>query len=382
MSHCKSKTVYGWTLVGQLFLCAALSVTLGCREAGKKKGSEAASADKTGAAATKKETCDEYADKVCKEAGEQSPTCQNMKGAVGFMPPAACQAGLADLDFTKKKIAETRKKCTELMDKLCADLGPGDSCEMVRTQTARFTPQRCESLMQNYDKVLAQIKRQEEAKKPLTPEKQAMISQGPVPSFGPKDAKVTLVEFSDFQCPYCSRAGQAAKQIKEKYGDKIRFVFRQFPLSFHKQAHLASQAALAADAEGKFWPYHDLLFENQRQLDRPSLEKYAKQVGLNMAKFKKALDDTTYAKAVDADLELGKQVAVSGTPTMFLNGTRVPNPTDFAGISKLIDAALGGGGAAPSAAAATGTGAEAASAPAAPAPAAAKAPVAAAKAAE
>jgi len=344
VNHCKSSAVFGWTFVGQLLFCAALSVALGCQNAGKKKGTEAASADKSEAGATKKDTCTEYAEKVCKAAGEQTPTCKQMKGAVEFMPPAACQAGLADLDFTKKKIADTRKKCTELMDKLCADLGSkSEGCEMVRKQTARFTPQRCESLMKNYDKVLAQIKRQEEAKKPLTPEKQAMISKGPAPSFGPEGAKVTLVEFSDFQCPYCSRAGKASKQIKEKYEDRVRFVFRQFPLSFHKQAHLAAQASLAADAQGKFWPYHDLLFENQRKLDRPSLDKYAKQLGLNMAKFKKALDDKTYAKVVDTDMELGKEVAVSGTPTWFLNGKRVTNPTDFAGVSKMIDEALGSG---------------------------------------
>jgi protein-disulfide isomerase len=344
VSYRKSKTAFGWTFLGMVLLCAALSVTLGCRKAGK-KGTGAASSDKSGAEEGKKGVCEQYADKVCKEVGEQTPACQSLKGAVAYLPPSACQAGMSDIDFTRKQVAESRKKCTELMDKLCADLGPkSESCTMVRTQTQKFSPQRCESLMQNYDKVLAQIKMQEESKKPLTPEKQAAVSQGPAPSFGPEDAKITIVEFSDFQCPYCARAGKVTDQVKEKYEKQVRFIFRQFPLSFHQNSNLAAQASLAADAQGKFWKFHDLMFENQRQLDRPSLEKYAKQAGLNVKQFAKALDDKTFAPAVEKDQELGKLVAVTGTPTMFMNGERVPNPTDFADVSKRIDEALKAGG--------------------------------------
>jgi len=284
VSYCNSKTAFRWTVIGQVILCAALSVTLGCPKSKKKEGGGAESADKSGAAAGEKGVCEQYADRICKEAGEKTSTCQSAKGAVSFLPPSACQAGMADIEVSKKKIAEIRKACTQIMDKLCADLGPkSESCEMVRAQTQGLRPEQCEAALKDYDKVLARIKAQEEAKKPLTPEKQAALTKSPVPSFGPEDAKVTIIEFSDFQCPYCSRAGKVAKQIKEKYATQIRFVFRQFPLSFHKQAHLAAQASLAADAQGKFWEYHDLLFENQRQLDRASLEKYAKQVGLKLA---------------------------------------------------------------------------------------------------
>jgi protein-disulfide isomerase len=153
---------------------------------------------------------------------------------------------------------------------------------------------------------------------------------------------VTIVEFSDFQCPYCSRAASVASQIKSKYADKVRFVFRQFPLSFHQNAHIAAQASLAANAQGKFWELHDKMFENQQKLDRESLEASAKEIGLNLAEFKKALDDKTYESIVDAELKLGESVAVDGTPTMFLNGKRIANPTDFDAISKEIDTALAG----------------------------------------
>src|SRR4029078_9380855 len=130
--------------------------------------------------------------------------------------------------------------------------------------------------------------------------KVAEIAKSDAPAFGPDASPVTIVEFSDFQCPFCSRAASVVTQLKGKYGDKVHFVFRQFPLSFHKQAHLAAEASLAAHAQGKFWEYHDKLFADQTKLDRPALEATAKSVGLDVNAFKKALDANTFAPAVDA----------------------------------------------------------------------------------
>ncbi|MET0286302.1 MAG: thioredoxin domain-containing protein, partial [Polyangiales bacterium] len=157
-------------------------------------------------------------------------------------------------------------------------------------------------------------------------------------------SKVTIVEFSDFQCPFCSRAADATHKVKEKYGDKVRFVFRQFPLSFHKDAHTAAEASLAANAQGKFWEYHDKLFANQQKLDRASLDGYAKELGLNVEKFKKSLDSKEFGAAVDGELKMGEEVAVQGTPTMFLNGARIADPTNFDAISAQIEEALKKGG--------------------------------------
>jgi len=109
----------------------------------------------------------------------------------------------------------------------------------------------------------------------------------------------------------------------------------------HGDARLAAQAALAAHQQGKFWEYHDLLFKNQRSLERASLEEYAKQANLDVAQLKKGLDDPALKAAVDADVKLGEEVNVSGTPTVFINGKRVANPTEFEPVAKLIDAALG-----------------------------------------
>ena len=308
----------------------SLALLLGCNQ-GKKDGP------------VSKTACADYEKRICKESGDTSQTCTTIKAAIELLPPQACEKALANVDFSVKKLAEKRKKCDELTTKLCAELGPETAtCTMVKDKTKEFPPERCDMMMQHYAEVVADLKRQEEKNKPLTPEKQAKMVEGDAPAFGPKDAKVTIVEFSDFECPFCSRAAEATHKIKEKYGDKVRFVFRQFPLSFHSHAHLAAEASLAANAQGKFWEYHDKLFANQKGLERDKLEGYAKELGLDLAKFKKALDDKSHSAAVDAELKLGEEVAVDGTPTMFLNGARVANPTDFDALSKDIDKALGG----------------------------------------
>ncbi len=315
----------------------------GCkqRETGENATTAAQPSASGSAGAVPAGPCGKYVAAVCDAAGDKSPACRQVTGAAELLPPSACEAAMKDVAYTKTQIANARKKCDELVEKLCKDLGAEtESCKMVQKQAGNFPPERCSMMLERYDAVLGDLKRREDAKKPLPPEKQKLLAAADAPAFGPADAKVTLVEFSDFQCPYCSRAGATTKQIKEKYGDKVRFIFRQFPLSFHKEAHLASQAALAAHEQGKFWEYHDKLFENQRNLKREDLEKYAQQLGLDMAKFKKALDEGTYKDEVDADLKLGQEVSVSGTPTLFLNGERVSNATDFDGISKSIDEAL------------------------------------------
>ncbi len=176
----------------------------------------------------------------------------------------------------------------------------------------------------------------------LPADKIAKLSAGDPPAFGPEDATVTVVEFSDFECPYCSLAANAVNELKPKYGDRVRFVFRQFPLGFHKQAHLAAQASLAAKEQGKFWEFHDKLFANQKALAREDLEKYAEELGLDMDKFKAALDQGTFKQTVDDELELGSEVFVEGTPTMFINGARVANATDATAIAEALEKALAG----------------------------------------
>ena len=333
-----------WFAVALVPFVSTILVLSGCKPTQKVEAGKAA---QTATGAEKKDEapkgpCGEYAASLCKVVGEQSVTCKSFKDVTDLMPPPACKAGMSDVNFTKTRYEEKRKVCTELVVKLCKDIGPETkTCGMIRDQTKNFPPERCEMFMKNYAQVLEDLKAREAENKPLTKEQQDMIAGDGPTSFGPKGAKVTLVEFSDFQCPYCSQAGKAVKALKAKYSDKVRFVFRHFPLSFHKDANLAAQASMAAAAQGKFFEYHDVLFDNQQKLARENLEEYVKKVsGLDLAKFKKALDDKTYTKVVDADVEMGTKMAVRGTPTMFLNGVRVNNPTDVEAISKEIELAL------------------------------------------
>lgn len=289
--------------------------------------------------------CGGFVKKVCDKAGETSQACREVKSVSDLLPPAACKAANSQASYAVAKIEEKRKDCDKLVQKLCAELGKeSETCKMVETQTKTFPPERCGMMLGRYADVLVELKKMEAANKPLDPAKQQMMAAADAPAFGPADSKVTIVEFSDFQCPFCSKAAASTKELKAKYGSKIHFVFRQFPLSFHQNAHLAAEASLAAHAQGKFWEYHDKVFENQKALERDALEKYAKEVGLKMDPFKKALDSKEFAAKVDSDAKLGSDVAVQGTPTMFINGKRVQNPTDTASISKLIDDALAGKG--------------------------------------
>jgi protein-disulfide isomerase len=175
---------------------------------------------------------------------------------------------------------------------------------------------------------------------PAAPEGKQDIKLGDAPVMGPASAPVTLVAFSDFQCPFCSRAVPTLKEIEGQYQGKLRVAFKQMPLPFHDKAHLAAEAALAANEQGKFWQYHDKLFANQQALDRPSLEKYAQELGLNMGKFKAALDSGKFKDRVDADAKEGAAVGATGTPTFFINGTKLVGAQPADAFKSLIDKEL------------------------------------------
>src|SRR5262249_31108018 len=148
----------------------------------------------------------------------------------------------------------------------------------------------------------------------------AKIEVGQAPVHGPKNAPVTIVEFSDFQCPFCKKVVPTLHDIEKQYGVKVKVAFKHQPLPFHSNAKLAAVASVAAQEQGKFWEYHDKLFENQQALDRASLERYAGELGLNVSKFKSALDSKKLEARVDADVAEATRSGVQGTPTFFING--------------------------------------------------------------
>jgi protein-disulfide isomerase len=172
------------------------------------------------------------------------------------------------------------------------------------------------------------------------PEVKVNIKLGDAPVKGSASAKVTVIEFSDFQCPFCSRVNPTLKQIEDEYKGKVKIAFRNLPLPFHDKAHLAAEAALAAHEQGKFWPMHDKLFANQQALDRPDLEKYAQELGLNMAKFTAALDSGKFKGKVDEDAKQGASFGATGTPTFFINGTRLVGAQPADKFKAVIDAEL------------------------------------------
>jgi protein-disulfide isomerase len=333
-----------WTRIlrGSLppWILAAALVSVGaCKK--PQSGTAAPGASGSAGSQTASGPCATYATRLCEKAGPESSTCQAIKTTTDLMPPDACAAGLKDVEYSAKKLAAAHKACDELVEKLCQAIGPDtQTCQLVQTETKKFPPEKCKMMMEHLPEVTADLQKMEQANQPLSPELQAAIVQGGTVGFGPPNAKVQIVEFSDFQCPYCSRAAAVVDQIKEKYGDRVHFTFRQFPLPMHPNARGASEAALAANSQGKFWEYHDRLFKNQNQLDRAGLEEQAKQTGLNMTAFKKSLDEHKFAPVVDADVQLGEKVQVSGTPSMFINGARVANPTSFEAVAEMIEAAL------------------------------------------
>ena len=181
-----------------------------------------------------------------------------------------------------------------------------------------------------------------------TPVPRQTVSVGTGPAWGPANAKVTIVEFSDFQCPFCERFfTYTYPLIKQKYGDKVRFVFRNFPLTqIHPQAEISALAAECANEQGKFWEYHDMLFGNQQDLSHDALIRYATQVKVgNVNQFQTCVDNKKYMSTIEADFNDGSGYSVSGTPTFFINGNMLVGAQPYDVFEKAIDQelALAGG---------------------------------------
>jgi protein-disulfide isomerase len=150
--------------------------------------------------------------------------------------------------------------------------------------------------------------------------------------------EIVITEFSDFECPFCSRVVTMLDDVVKHYGpNRASMVFKNFPLSFHKKAGLAAEAVLAANAQGKFEGMYHKLFDNQKALERTDLEKYAQEIGLNLDRFKSDLDNGTFKKAVEADMALGQKVGVGGTPTIYINGRLYNGERTAEDMIKVID---------------------------------------------
>jgi len=207
-----------------------------------------------------------------------------------------------------------------------------------------FERKGVEKVEQAIDKIVQ--KKREEARKQEEPSMEermkhrvAVTTDG-APSRGPSDATVTIVEFSDFQCPFCKRVLPTVEEIMKEYQGKVRLAFRHNPLPFHPQALPAAKAASAANKQGKFWEMHDLLFNNQQELTDANFKKWAKQLKLNVAKFEKDEKDAATQKTIDTDSAFARANGASGTPSFFINGVLLVGAQPIERFKEVIDSLL------------------------------------------
>jgi protein-disulfide isomerase len=159
-------------------------------------------------------------------------------------------------------------------------------------------------------------------------------------SKGPDNAPITIVEFSDYQCPYCARAETSITEVLKKYGDKVRVVYRDYPLSFHQNAEISAIGAECAEEQDKFWEMHGAMFANQQKLAAADLVETAERIGLNKDDFKACLDSGKYRSEVQKDFQEGASYGVTGTPAFFINGIMLSGAQPPEAFAKVIDREL------------------------------------------
>jgi protein-disulfide isomerase len=190
-----------------------------------------------------------------------------------------------------------------------------------------------------HDAFIAKLKEKVPVKITLEPPRQKVDVAGH-PDKGPKDAPIEVVEFSDFQCPFCQRANPTVDQVLKTYGDRIHFVYRHFPLPIHPNARQAAEAAACAGEQGRFWQFHDQLFANPAKLADADLKAHAVTAGLDASKFNACVDGHQSKAEVDKDLAEGNAAGVTGTPAFFINGRSLEGAQPFDAFKRVIDEEL------------------------------------------
>ena len=174
----------------------------------------------------------------------------------------------------------------------------------------------------------------------LEPPRQQFAAAASSPARGPSGAPVEIVEFSDFQCPYCLRSHPTVTQVLNTYGDRVHFVYRHYPLPGHPAARPAAEASACAADQGKFWEFHDRLFADQTKLSDADLKKTAADLGMDAAKFNACVDSRKFKALIDTDIAAGQDAGVDGTPAFFINGRLISGAQPFGEFKKIIDEEL------------------------------------------
>lgn len=213
----------------------------------------------------------------------------------------------------------------------------GASLDQVRTPIRSLLIQeRTASARREY---LDSLKARTPVSITLEPPRLAVATTGR-PMRGKPNAPVQIIEFSDFQCPFCFRAHPIVKQVLSTYGDRVSLVYRHYPLQNHPNARPAAEASACANEQGRFWEYHDRLFANQSRLSDADLKWHAAELGLDAGRFNNCFDQRKYQDDVDADIDAAEAVGVSGTPAFFINGRPLSGAQPFESFKRVIDEEL------------------------------------------
>ena len=210
------------------------------------------------------------------------------------------------------------------------------SFESLILDVIKKNPAVIKEALEKFEKEAAEKQKEEEFNKLLSDKVEVDIGDSPVR--GDKKAEYTIITFSDFQCPFCKRGDDTIKELMKRHDKKIKYVFKSFPLSFHPEATPASKAVWAAGKQGKFYEYHDKLFENQGKLGDELYVQIAKDLNLDLDKFNKMRTSEEAEKAVQEDMKQGQAIGIQGTPGFVLNGVKIFGAYPVEHFEKVISA--------------------------------------------
>jgi protein-disulfide isomerase len=260
----------------------------------------------------------------------------------------AAAGGYADVDallkveITDKISAPTEEEVNQFYEVMKRRLR-GQPLEQVRPMVVQELSRRAQG--ERFSEYLAHVR--EKYKVSLSLERPAIprlpVSTDDDPAIGPEDAPITIVQFAEFQCPYCGRAKETVDQVLEAYPGLIRLVYRDYPLSFHDRAIPAAVAANCAGAQGKYFEMYDQLMANQQSLTDADLARYASNAGVELTEWMTCLSDPAQAEEVQADFEDGAKLGVNGTPAFFVNGIMLSGAQPFSAFKEIIDRELSEG---------------------------------------
>jgi protein-disulfide isomerase len=253
---------------------------------------------------------------------------------------AAKKAKLSVTDYLKREVNDKVPPPSDAVVKQFYDAHKSqisDPYDKIKGKIVQYMEQQ--AWADQRDRLLASLQSSQQIKINLKPPRFHVASEGH-PELGPKDAPVTIVEFGDFQCPYCKKAEDSLKQVRGKYGDKVRLIYMDFPLSFHPNAMPAAEAAHCAGDQGKFWQFHDAVFDAQPNIAAPDLKAAAGKLGLDVKKFSACLDQHKYLSAVQHDQQQGSSLGVDGTPAFFVNGRFLSGAVPAGDFEEIVDEEL------------------------------------------